>query len=310
MSKITLLKTPKELQAYCIKARENANAKSTKSTDKKGDKKSTLGLVPTMGALHAGHSSLIATSIKQNSHTIVSIFVNPAQFSPSEDLATYPRTIEADIARCEELGASAVFLPQASDMYQSDDEASINPPKSLACVLEGFARPSHFGGVLQVIMKLFWLSCADNAYFGRKDAQQLLVIQKMVKDFFIPISIVPCPIVRDKDGLALSSRNAYLSKDERQIARAIPKAIESMKKHYDEISAKSKNHKIDSKEAISAKEVLSVGQKVLQNSGVKLDYLEACDYELKRTDTLTPDKSIILLAGFVGKTRLLDNLWL
>lgn len=310
MSKITLLKTSKELQAYCIKARENANAKSTKNTDKKGDKKSILGLVPTMGALHAGHSSLIATSIKQNSHTIVSIFVNPAQFAPSEDLATYPRTIEADIARCEELGASAVFLPQASDMYQSDDEASINPPKSLACVLEGFARPSHFGGVLQVIMKLFWLSCADNAYFGRKDAQQLLVIQKMVKDFFIPISIVPCPIVRDKDGLALSSRNAYLSKDEREIARAIPKAIESMKKHYDEISAESKNHKIDSKKVPSAKEVLSVGQKMLQNSGVKLDYLEACDYELKRTDTLTPDKSIILLAGFVGKTRLLDNLWL
>lgn len=300
MSKITLLKTPKELQAYCISLRERT---------KKADKKTTLGLVPTMGALHAGHSSLIATSIAQNSHTIVSIFVNPAQFAPNEDLATYPRTIEADIARCEELGVSAVFLPQASDMYQSDDEASISPPKSLSCVLEGFARPSHFGGVLQVIMKLFWLSLADNAYFGRKDAQQLLVIQKMVRDFFIPISIVPCPIVRDKDGLALSSRNAYLSKDERQIALAIPKAIESMKKHCDDIFSKSKNHAIDSNK-VDSKEVLSIGQKVLQNSGVKLDYLEACDYELKRADILTPDKSIILLAGFVGKTRLLDNLWL
>lgn len=310
MSKIILLKTPKELQEYCTKATHSS--KSTKSTDKASDKKTTLGLVPTMGALHAGHSSLIATSVAQNHHTIVSIFVNPAQFAPSEDLATYPRTIEADIARCEELGASAVFLPKASDMYQSDDEASIAPPKSLACVLEGFARPSHFGGVLQVIMKLFWLSRADNAYFGRKDTQQLLVIQKMVRDFFIPISIVPCPIVRDKDGLALSSRNAYLSKEERKIALAIPKAIESMKKHYNEIldTAKSKNHAIDSKKVISAKEVLIVGQKVLQNSGVKLDYLEACDYELKRADTLTPNKSIILLAGFVGKTRLLDNLWL
>lgn len=288
MSKIIILKTPQELQTY---------AKQVKNQPQ-----NSLGLVPTMGALHRGHSSLIASSVNQNTHTIVSIFVNPAQFAPNEDLATYPRNLQADIALCEKLGANAVFTPNASDIYASQDEPNISPPKSFAFVLEGFARPSHFGGVLQVVMKLFWLTCANRAYFGQKDAQQLLIIQKMVRDFFIPICIVPCPIVRDIDGLALSSRNVYLSAKEREVALFIPKAIESMRNIYTNLCKDS--NKVDSME------VLNAGFNILKNSGVKLEYLYACDYELKKISTISPNKSIILLAGFVGKTRLLDNLWL
>ncbi len=295
MSKIQILKTPQELQSYCTQIKSTNN-------------NHTLGLVPTMGALHLGHASLIAKSTKDNAHTIVSIFVNPAQFGANEDLSTYPRTLESDIKKCEELGASAVFIPSASDMYASDDEAGLTPPKSFGFVLEGFARPSHFGGVLQVVMKLFWLVRPDNAYFGQKDAQQLLIIQKMVKDFFIPVCIVPCPIVRDIDGLALSSRNAYLTPKEREIALSIPKAIKSMQDTYQTMldsNAKSKDCA-----NIDSSKILKAGLAVLKNSQIKLEYLNACNYELRQINHITPNKSIILLAGYVGKTRLLDNLWL
>lgn len=295
MSKIQILKTPQELQTYCVKLKSTNN-------------NATLGLVPTMGALHLGHSSLITKSTKDNAHTIVSIFVNPAQFGANEDLSTYPRTLDSDIAKCEELGASAVFIPNASDMYASDDEAVLNAPKSLGFVLEGFARPSHFSGVLQVVMKLFWLVRPDNAYFGQKDAQQLLIIQKMVKDFFIPICIVPCPIVRDIDGLALSSRNAYLSPQERECALSIPKAIKSMQNAYQKIL--DSNEKSKNCANIDSSKILEAGLAVLKNSQIKLEYLTACNYELRQISHITPNKSIILLAGFVGKTRLLDNLWL
>lgn len=281
----------------------------------------SIGLVPTMGALHKGHRSLIEASIKENTHTIVSIFVNPTQFAPNEDLATYPRTLDSDIALCESLGVSAVFAPSADEMYKTresknadsgkiestapihasqiyaNDEVRILPPQSMGYVLEGYARPTHFAGVLQVVMKLFMLTRAHRAYFGRKDAQQLLIIKRMVADLFIPIAIRDCPIVRDDDGLALSSRNVYLNQNERQNALAIPRALESIKKAYE--SGES-----------SAQKLREIGLKELAKSTLEVEYLQICDSNLALIDSIIPQNSLILLVARAGKTRLLDNLWL
>ncbi|WP_233713013.1 MULTISPECIES: pantoate--beta-alanine ligase [unclassified Helicobacter] len=293
-----------------------------------------------MGALHKGHRSLIEASVKENTHTIVSIFVNPTQFAPNEDLATYPRTLDSDIALCESLGVSAVFAPSADEMYKTresknaesskldseaakqnadsskidsalaestapshasqiyaNDEVRILPPQSMGYVLEGYARPTHFAGVLQVVMKLFMLTRAHRAYFGRKDAQQLLIIKRMVADLFIPITIRDCPIVRDDDGLALSSRNVYLSQSERQNALAIPRALESIKKAYE--SGES-----------SAQKLREIGLKELAKSTLEVEYLQICDSNMTLLDSIIPQNSLVLLVARAGKTRLLDNLWL
>ena len=167
----------------------------------------SVGFVATMGALHKGHLSLIEKSLQENTHTIVSIFVNPTQFGENEDFGSYPRTLEADLALCEKAGVSAVFAPSVEDMY-STDEITFNPPKNMGYILEGFDRPTHFAGVIAVVLKLFMLIKPRKAYFGQKDAQQVLILQKMVRDLFLDIEIVPCEIVRDDDGLALSSRNS------------------------------------------------------------------------------------------------------
>ena len=184
----------------------------------------SIGLVPTMGYLHEGHKSLIDRAVSENDRVIVSDFVNPIQFGPKEDLASYPRDIKADCALCENAGADLVFNPEPAEMYAEDFSAFVDTDK-VSKELCGKSRPIHFRGVCTVVNKLFNISEADRAYFGQKDAQQLAVIRRMVRDLNMNIEIVGCPIVRESDGLAKSSRNTYLSPEERRAALVLSKAI-------------------------------------------------------------------------------------
>ncbi len=184
----------------------------------------TVGLVPTMGFLHQGHQSLIKKSVENNDRTVVSVFVNPIQFGPNEDLEAYPRDLERDSALCEETGADIIFNPEPSEMYK-DGFVSFVDMNGLTNHLCGLSRPVHFRGVCTVVTKLFNIVCPDRAYFGQKDAQQLAVIKRMVKDLNMPLEIVGCPIVREADGLAMSSRNTYMNAEERKAALILSKSI-------------------------------------------------------------------------------------
>lgn len=255
----------------------------------------SLGFVPTMGALHAGHLSLAQKSLAQNAHTLLSIFVNPTQFGVNEDLDKYPQTLQQDIELLQEIGVDAVFAPSVEEMYESNDPITLNPPKVMGYVYEGFHREGHFDGVLQIVLKLFSLTQAKRAYFGQKDAQQLLLIQKMVKDFFLPIEIIPCPIVRDLDGLALSSRNIYLSESERQNALQIPQTLQFV---WECIQKGEKDTQVLKDLALA------------KLDKVKVDYLAFCNHSLEEIATILPSQTLVLLTARVGNTRLLDNLWL
>jgi len=208
-----ILRTVAELTGFCDEIRKSGK---------------TLGLVPTMGALHAGHMSLVKASLKENDATVVSIFVNPTQFNNSEDLATYPRTEDADLRLLEQAGTSAAFVPSVKEIYPPSDQHD-TPHKfdlgNVAEVMEGAMRPGHFQGVAQIVSKLMRISSADRAYFGEKDFQQIAVIRRMVKTEGIDIQIVACPIVREEDGLALSSRNVRLTPAQRAIAPGIHKIL-------------------------------------------------------------------------------------
>ncbi len=258
--------------------------------------KESVGFVPTMGALHKGHQSLIERSLKENSHTIVSVFVNPTQFGPNEDFNAYPRPLEKDLALCEGLGVSAVFLPKTSGMYPYEIEQRLKlyAPEFLSSSLEGAMREGHFDGVVQVVLKLFHLVNPTRAYFGKKDAQQLLIIQHLVKDLLLDIEITPCEIVRDDDNLALSSRNVYLNATQRKQALAIPKALESIKQAID------KGEK-------ACEKLKKLGFEILET--LEVDYLEFCNHKLESLKTIEPTNTLVLVAARVGKTRLLDNLW-
>ncbi|GAA9224938.1 pantoate--beta-alanine ligase [Helicobacter pylori] len=258
--------------------------------------KESVGFVPTMGALHKGHQSLIERSLKENSHTIVSVFVNPTQFGANEDFSTYPRPLEKDLALCEGLGVNAVFLPKTSEMYPYEIEQRLKlyAPTFLSHSLEGAVRHGHFDGVVQVVLKLFHLVNPTRAYFGKKDAQQLLIIEHLVKDLLLDIEIVPCEIVRDSDNLALSSRNVYLNATQRKQALAIPKALESIKQAID------KGEK-------ACEKLKELGLGILEI--LEVDYLEFCNHKLEPLKTMEPTNTLVLVAAHVGKTRLLDNLW-
>lgn len=252
-----------------------------------------IGLTPTMGALHDGHKSLIQENTQNNHIAVVSIFVNPTQFAPNEDLAKYPRTFTHDIELCQELGTDIVFAPTPEIMYEESDEITLNPPKKMGYILEGYYRPTHFAGVLQVVLKLFNLIMPTHAYFGKKDAQQLLIIQKMVQHLCLPIQIIGMPIIRDNDMLALSSRNVYLDSAQRQQALAIPRAI----LHIESL-IKEKNIKDTQYLKNEAKEILK---------GLEIDYM---DFYSPSLELVTEAKDcIFLLAVRVGNVRLLDNLW-
>ncbi|GAA6781114.1 pantoate--beta-alanine ligase [Helicobacter pylori] len=258
--------------------------------------KESVGFVPTMGALHKGHQSLIERSLKENSHTIVSVFVNPTQFGPNEDFSAYPRPLEKDLALCEGLGVNAVFLPKTSEMYPYEIERRLKlyAPEFLSSSLEGAMREGHFDGVVQVVLKLFHLVNPIRAYFGKKDAQQLLIIQHLVQDLLLDIEIVPCEIVRDDDSLALSSRNVYLNAAQRKQALAIPKALESIKQAID------KGEK-------ACEKLKKIGLEILET--LEVDYLEFCNHKLEPLKTIEPTNTLVLVAARAGKTRLLDNLW-
>ncbi|MGN8423729.1 pantoate--beta-alanine ligase [Helicobacter pylori] len=258
--------------------------------------KESVGFVPTMGALHKGHQSLMERSLKENSHTIVSVFVNPTQFGANEDFNAYPRPLEKDLALCEGLGVNAVFLPEMSGMYpyEAEQRLKLYAPTFLSHSLEGAVREGHFDGVVQVVLKMFHLVNPTRAYFGKKDAQQLLIIQHLVKDLLLDIEIVPCEIVRDSDSLALSSRNVYLNAIERKQALAIPKALENIKQAID------KGEK-------ACEKLKKLGLEILET--LEVDYLEFCNHKLEPLKTIEPTNTLVLVAARVGKTRLLDNLW-
>jgi pantoate--beta-alanine ligase len=255
----------------------------------------SIGFVPTMGALHQGHLSLIQQARQENEHLIVSIFVNPTQFLEGEDLDAYPRKEEADIKICELSGVDILFMPSIDVMYEND-ELCIGAPAIRGYVLEGEKRPGHFDGMLQVVMKLLNLSSADRAYFGKKDAQQLALIMQMVKNYFMDVQIIPCEIVRDEKGLALSSRNVYLDDEEKNRALCLST---SLKKATKQVMAGELNVDVIKKEML---QVLDVADKV--------EYVAIVDRKFNALTEVEIGNSIILVAAWVGKPRLIDNLWI
>ena len=254
----------------------------------------TVGLVPTMGALHNGHISLIQKSCHENEHTIVSLFVNPTQFLEGEDFESYPKKAEADIKICELCGVEALFMPTPTTMY-SALEPSIIAPASKSYILEGLARPGHFDGVLRVVLKLFHLSKPHRAYFGKKDAQQLYLIQNMVQTLFLDIQIIPCEIVREDDGLALSSRNVYLSLEQRNEALLISKSL-----------------KMATRAIIAGtRDIAAIKQEMLLTlKPLHVEYVEILRRDFDTIETIDLANTIILVCAKVGTTRLIDNLWI
>ena len=255
----------------------------------------TVGFVPTMGALHQGHLSLIQQARKENDHLIVSIFVNPTQFGEGEDLDAYPRKDDADIRICELTKVDILFMPSIEDMYEKD-ELSIGAPAIRGYVLEGEKRPGHFDGMLQVVMKLLNLSSATNAYFGKKDAQQLALIIQMVKNYFMDVNIVACDIIRDEQGLALSSRNVYLKEDEKRRALCLAR---SLKRATKMVMTGELNVNVIKKEMFT---VLDEADEV--------EYVAIVDREFNVLKEIEIGNTIILVAAWVGKPRLIDNLWI
>ncbi|HMP52663.1 MAG TPA: pantoate--beta-alanine ligase [Candidatus Melainabacteria bacterium] len=262
---------------------------------------SSIGFVPTMGALHKGHETLIETASSRCDRVVVSIFVNPTQFGPGEDLDKYPRTFEADLEICKRHGVDLVFSPEPTELYQSGTEALtfVEPPRELVERLCGLSRPGHFRGVATVVAKLFNIVRPDQAFFGEKDFLQLQVVKRMVRDLDIPVEIVPVPTVRDYDGLALSSRNAYLSKEQREIAPRLQAGLVRI------------GELVRGQERLALSEAIDLVRADLsENDGFNIDYLEVCD-----CDTLEPlaeapvdRKIVILIAAKLGAVRLIDNL--
>lgn len=254
----------------------------------------TVGLVPTMGYLHDGHKSLIVKAVSENDKVVVSDFVNPTQFGANEDLSSYPRDIERDAALCEAAGADIIFHPEPEEMYFPDKCTFVDMDK-LTKGLCGKTRPVHFSGVCTVVSKLFNIVTPDRAYFGQKDAQQLAVIKRMVRDLNFDITIVGCPIVREADGLALSSRNTYLNEEERKAALILNKSLTLGKEM---IEAGEKN---------AAKVREAIIKHMETEPLAKVDYVEIVDPEnLEPVDTIDAPV-LVATAVYIGKTRLIDN---
>lgn len=254
----------------------------------------TVGLVPTMGALHEGHLSLVRASMAECDFTVVTVFVNPTQFGPSEDFDQYPRTLEADVAAVGECGADVVFAPGKNDVYPESCSTSVEPPQ-VAQRWEGERRPGHFSGVATIVLKLFNMSLADFAYFGQKDYQQAQVICHMVRDLDVPVQVRVCPIVREPDGLAMSSRNRYLTGDQRRQAVALSQSLELAERAVEL-----------GQQDVAA--VIASMRGMLSEQGVtRIDYIALVDPNtLEPVDTLQ-EPLVALIAAYVGDTRLIDN---
>jgi pantoate--beta-alanine ligase len=254
-----------------------------------------IGLVPTMGALHAGHVSLVEASAAECGFTVVTVFVNPTQFGPKEDFSKYPRTLEADVAAVGAAGADLVFAPDPSEVYPAG-YATYVEIAGVAEPLEGECRPGHFRGVATVVLKLFQMACADVAYFGRKDYQQTLVVRQMVRDFDVPIEIRVQPTVREADGLAMSSRNVYLSAAQRQSALVISRALRKT-----EATAAAGERDVWKLRDVLQTELATVPE-------VRVQYAVVADAETLREPAVLDRPCVALVAAFVGTTRLIDNL--
>ena len=254
----------------------------------------SVGLVPTMGYLHEGHKSLIDRAVAENDRVVVSDFVNPIQFGVNEDLSTYPRDIEADKKLCEAAGADLIFHPEPEEMYAADFSTYVEMQK-VSEGLCGKSRPTHFRGVCTVVCKLFHIVAPDRAYFGQKDAQQLAVIRRMVRDLDMDIEIVGCPIVREADGLAKSSRNTYLNEEERKAALVLSKAI-----FHGEDLMKQGERKAD--------RILGEMRRILEAEPLaRVDYVEMVDADSIQALDEAGGRVLVAIAVYIGTTRLIDN---
>lgn len=256
----------------------------------------TIGLVPTMGALHEGHASLITAANRENDFVVVSVFVNPTQFGPNEDLDAYPRTLEADCKLAEEKGANVVFAPSPKEMYPSEDDTWVEVTGDVTKVLCGRTRPIHFRGVTTVVTKLFNLAQPDRAYFGQKDAQQVEVLKRMVKDLFFPLELRVMPIIREKDGLAKSSRNTYLNESERIAALVMSRSLKAAKEMY------------AAGERDAEKIIAAVTEGIKAEPMSNIDYVEIYALpELKPIANPLKGSNLLAVAVKFGTTRLIDN---
>jgi pantoate--beta-alanine ligase len=255
----------------------------------------SVGFVPTMGALHAGHLSLIKQAVKENSIVVVSIFVNPAQFGPREDLRRYPRNFKADAAACRRLGVGILFYPEASRIYLKDYKTYIVVER-LSDVLCGKFRPGHFKGVATIVAKLFNIVQPDTAYFGQKDAQQAVIIRQMTRDLNLPVKIRVMPIIRQSDGLALSSRNSYLTSRQNKDALVLYQALEKARAMVGQGTK-------------DATRVMRAMRKIIgKKKSARIQYIQAVDLDELRPLKKIKGRVLIALAVYIGKTRLIDNI--
>jgi pantoate ligase / CMP/dCMP kinase len=292
--RIPVLKTVAGLQCFLRKLKANQGDNPLKMS---GQPSLGIGFVPTMGALHAGHLSLIQRARQENVVVIVSIFVNPLQFGPNEDFAKYPRTLEADFELCQQAGVDAVFVPEALELVLSESITQVVPPASLTDRLCGRSRPGHFQGVATIVLKLLNLVQPTRAYFGQKDAQQVAIVQKMVRDLNLSVEILSCPIVRESSGLALSSRNQYLTPDQRQQATILYQSLSAARPFF---------------RPGTEREILlsCVRQSVAQQPGVWVEYLEFVNPETLESLPQVEHIGMIAIAAHIGTTRLIDNILL
>lgn len=254
----------------------------------------TVGLVPTMGYLHEGHESLIKRAVAECDRVMVSVFLNPIQFAPNEDLATYPRDFAADTVLIENAGADLVFHPEPSELYAPDACTFVNVER-ITSELCGKTRPTHFRGVCTVVSKLMNISQADRAYFGQKDAQQLAVVRRMVRDLNMNVEVIGCPIVREEDGLAKSSRNTYLSPAEREAALVLSRAVREGQRLMEEGER-------------DAKTILSAMRATIEAEPLaRIDYVEMVSWDGIKPVDVADSSVLVAMAVYIGKTRLIDN---
>lgn len=256
----------------------------------------SVGLVPTMGFLHEGHKSLIERAVKENDRVVVSDFVNPTQFGPKEDLAAYPRDLNWDSQLCEQAGASLLFYPSAEEMYASDYTTYVNM-EVLGEELCGKSRPGHFRGVCTIVTKLFHIITPNRAYFGKKDAQQLAIIQRMVRDLNFDIEIIGCPIIREEDGLAKSSRNTYLNSEERKAALILSQAL-SLGKQC-----------LAQGETNTESLITTMTDWIKKEPLAKIDYINIVDSSSMQSVKIIDRPILCAMAVYIGKTRLIDNFY-
>jgi len=275
---VALIETAREFKDLCADVRRDG----------------PLGLVPTMGYLHAGHQSLIRHAAQRTQTVAATLFVNPTQFGPGEDLARYPRDLDGDLKKCEEAGAKFVFAPRSSsEMYPPGYETYIEPG-ALAVPLDGASRPGHFRGVCTIVGKLFAMSRAEQAFFGEKDFQQLAVIKRMARDLDFSTEVIGCPIVRESDGLAMSSRNAYLSDAERPRAAALSRAIAAVQGAH--AGGQAEIGKLE-----------QMARRELEKAELRIDYVEIRSAVDLAVPALAGGDARLFIAAFLGKTRLIDN---